>query len=176
MLYLKIRAPTNAKSFRVKSRFFSLEYPEFVCSPFNDQVVLLINAPGAFGNPPDKNLMMYSADAGVWPVGVNLATGTPLFQTCVAKAANPMCWDMSVDEKSCNLGPADLAQTQFGGMPCPAGGATRWLTTAGNVAPGKVFELRAAVWNVGDGALDSLILFDDFEWSVDAADAGTGDD
>lgn len=176
MLYLKIRAPTNAKSFRIKSRFFSQEYPEFVCSAFNDQVVLLINAPGAFGNPSDKNLMMYSADAGVWPVGVNLATGTPLFQTCVPKAANPMCWDTSVDEKSCNLGPGDLANTQFGGMPCPSGGATRWLTTAGNVVPGRVFELRAAVWNVSDGALDSLVLLDDFEWGVDPADAGTGDD
>jgi hypothetical protein len=29
--------------------------------------------------------------------------------------------------------------------------------------PGRVFELRAAVWDVGDSALDSLVLIDDFK-------------
>ncbi|MDP3501104.1 MAG: choice-of-anchor L domain-containing protein [Myxococcales bacterium] len=184
MLRLRIRAPTNAGSFRIKTRFFSEEYPQFVCSAFNDQMVLLIDTPGAFvGNPTDKNLMTYSdptADGGgSWPVGINLAAGTPLFQTCVSQSANPTCWNPRVASSSCGLGPGDLAGTQFartGDGGCPQGGATRWMTTRGNVKPGAVFELRAAVWDVGDSILDSVVLIDDFKWNVDAGVSGTGDD
>ncbi len=181
MLKLRIRAPTNAKSFRLRSRFFSLEYPEFVCSQFNDQMVLLIDTPGAtVGNPVDKNLMTYSAgaDAGVWPVGINLAAGTPLFQVCQSRLEAPTCWDESVSSLSCAQGPGELAQTQFaasmsGG--CVEGGGTVWMGTRGNVKPGQVFELRAAVWDVGDHILDSLILLDDFEWFVEEVEPGTGE-
>ncbi len=35
---------------------------------------------------------------------------------------------------------------------------------------------RAAVWDVSDMALDSLVLIDDFESSVDAGVSGTGDE
>jgi hypothetical protein len=30
------------------------------------------------------------------------------------------------------------------------------------------------VFDVGDGNLDSLVLLDDFQWSIDPADVGTG--
>ena len=179
MLRLRIRAPTNAQSFRLKTRFFSEEYPEFVCSSFNDQMILLIDTPGAsVGNPPDKNLMTYATDGGSWPVGINLAAGTPLFQTCQSKASAPMCWDTSVNVNSCGQGPGELANTQYsagGAMGCVRGGGTIWMGTRGNVKPGQIFELRAAVWDVGDHALDSLVLIDDFEWSVDVVEPGTGE-
>lgn len=180
MLRLRIRAPTNVASFKIRGRFFSAEYPEYVCSPFNDQMIMLIDTPGAnVGNPPDKNLMTYGDSMNVnWPIGINLASGTPLFQTCVTKANSPSCWDDSVSTASCQSGPADLTTTQFGfanngDAGCVAGGATTWLATRGNVSPGSIFELRTAVWDVGDHALESLALLDDFEWSVQVADAGT---
>lgn len=181
MLRLRIRAPTNTSSFKIKTRFFSDEYPRFVCSPFNDQMVLLIDTPGAFvGNPSDKNLMTYSDPAadggGSWPVGVNLAAGTPLFQTC---SQAPACRPPKVDPNSCGQGPAELALTQFAPPPGDGGcsnGGTRWMTTRGNVKPGAIFELRAAVWDVGDTSFDSLVLIDDFKWSVDAGVSGTGDE
>ena len=42
MLELKVRAPTNAKSFSYRFNFFSAEYPEFLCQDFNDFFVALI--------------------------------------------------------------------------------------------------------------------------------------
>ncbi|MEW5740975.1 MAG: choice-of-anchor L domain-containing protein [Myxococcota bacterium] len=179
MLRLRVRAPTNAVSFRLKTRFFSDEYPEFVCSRFNDQMVLLIDTPGAsVRNPTDKNLMTYSLDGGAWPVGINLAAGTPLFQSCVPRADSPMCWNESVNDNSCKQGPSALAQTQFGqvvstGGQCLSGGATAWMGTRGNVKPGGIFELRAVIWNVNDHDFDSLVLLDDFEWSVVEVEPGT---
>lgn len=179
MLRMRIRAPTNAKSFKMRSRFFSHEYPKFVCSAFNDQMVLLIDTPGAqLGNPSDKNLMTYSSDGGAWPIGINLAAGTPLFQVCQPKNQFPMCWDTDVNVSSCGLGPGDLDLTQYAPdtpSGCVNGGGTVWMATRGNVKPGAIFELRAAIWDVGDHALDSLVLMDDFKWNTDFVDAGTGE-
>lgn len=44
MLKLRIRVPTNAKSFNVSSFFYSSEYPEWVCSAFNDFFLTLLDS------------------------------------------------------------------------------------------------------------------------------------
>ena len=54
-----------------------------------------------------------------------------------------------------------------------AGGATGWLTTSGNVVPGETITLRFVVWDTSDHIYDSLVLLDNFQWSVDASDPGT---
>src|SRR5688500_9966728 len=36
MLTLQVRVPTNAKSFKLDTNFFSSEFPEYTCSAFND--------------------------------------------------------------------------------------------------------------------------------------------
>jgi len=54
-----------------------------------------------------------------------------------------------VSSTSCSLGAAQLAGTGFEGTTgtpnCTIGGGTYWLTTAGNVIPGQVIELRIAI-------------------------------
>jgi hypothetical protein len=54
-----------------------------------------------------------------------------------------------------------------------AGGGTGWLVTSGNVVGGEIITLRIAIWDTSDGALDSLSIIDNFEWSVDASEPGT---
>ncbi|HMR77906.1 MAG TPA: hypothetical protein PKD61_22505, partial [Polyangiaceae bacterium] len=54
------------------------------------------------------------------------------------------------------------------------GGGTFWLTTAGNVVPGGLVELRIVIWDVGDSILDSLALVDGFKWLTNATLPGTG--
>jgi hypothetical protein len=44
MLTLRVRVPTNAKSFSFASNFFSAEFPEWVCSPYNDFFVALLDS------------------------------------------------------------------------------------------------------------------------------------
>ncbi len=180
MLRLRVRAPTNMKSFSFNVFFLSAEYPTYVCSPFNDQLIALIDTPGGtpeIPNPADGNLATYvDSELQKWPVGINIAKGTNLFAVCESQADNPSCWDSDVASSSCSLGAAQLVGTGFEkptSGPCTLGGGTGWLTMAGNVVPGDLLELRIVVWDVNDTAYDSMALLDGFEWSPDPVMPGT---
>ncbi|MDX2009185.1 MAG: hypothetical protein SFW67_03290, partial [Myxococcaceae bacterium] len=88
MLRLTLEAPTTARAFEVQARFYSLEYPEYVCSAYNDQVVFLSSS-GATGQPADQNLLTFTSMGASWPIGINVAAGTPLFQACDTQAQAP---------------------------------------------------------------------------------------
>lgn len=194
MLKVRVRVPTNAKSFNVSTNFFSSEYPEWVCSAFNDFFLALLDSsfvPGAgqVGNPADKNLAFYKApNNSVYPVGVNLATGnTGLFSQCQTSPTG--CGSGAVAGNNTCASTAQLIGTgfddpnlaaQFPADPAYcnanakfAGGGTGWLTTSGNVKPGETIELRFVVWDTGDGWYDSVALIDNFMWSLDASTPGT---
>jgi hypothetical protein len=183
-LYLKIRAPTNARAFSFDSYFMSAEYPEYVCSQFNDQFVALVDTPSGptspFPNPPDKNLTTYNdlKTGTKWPIAINIAKGTSLFAVCDpgVNQVSHKCYDSNVFNPSCSLGVSDLLNTGFGstGTGCPVGGGTYWLTTAGNVNPGQILTLRICIFDVGDSILDSLAILDGFEWLTTATVPGTG--
>jgi hypothetical protein len=61
-------------------------------------------------------------------------------------------------------GASELAGTGFEKKPtssCLIGGGSFWLTTAGNVIPGQIVEIRIAIWDVGDTAFDGLHYLDE---------------
>ena len=181
MLTLTIRVPTNAKSFSLKSNFFSSEFPEYTCSPYNDFFVILLDSMynGMPANPADKNLAFYqNASMQNYPVGVNLAHGnTGLFTQCVNGTTG--C-DGTAGSISTCMSTAELAGTGLD-TPTPGqcdsnaleGGGTGWLTTTGNVVPGEIIKLRIAIWDTSDHVLDSLAVVDGFTWSVDTSQPGT---
>jgi hypothetical protein len=192
-LKLRVRVPTNASSFDVSTFFYSSEYPEWVCSAFNDFFLTLLDSsfvPGAgqVGNPADKNLATYSSGASSYPVGVNLAFGnTGLFTQCKNGATGCGGGAVPGNTNTC-ASTAQLTGTgfdivkpaaQFANDPgyCGsndlAGGGTGWLTTTGNVVPGEIIELRFTIWDTGDQWYDSLVLLDNFQWSVNASTPGT---
>lgn len=180
MLKFRLRAPTNVRAFSFNSYFLSAEYPEFVCTNYNDQLVALVNTPAGtpspIANPVDKNLMTFLDTSGKkWPIGINVAAGTNLFAVCESQTANPSCWDTSVASSSCALGMNGLLGTGFEKSGnCLVGGGTYWLTTAGNVIAGEIVELRIVIWDVGDTAYDSVALLDGFKWLANATLPGTG--
>jgi hypothetical protein len=177
MLTLRIRVPTNARSFRVKTQFFSAEYPEWVCSEFNDFFVALVDSTSA-ENPGDKNIAIYDDDGTTWPVGVNLVmVADGLFTQCQNGMVG-CASDFSTDYDGC-LGIALLEGTGFDAADdaCDpgqdiVGGGTGWLSMSGNVTPGEVMELRLAIWDTSGHIFDSLVLLDDWQWSLDAATPG----
>jgi len=177
MIKLRLRAPTNAKAFSFNSYFFSAEYAEYVCSNYNDQFIALVDTPSGtpspLPNPVDKNLMTYNDGNQSWPIGINIASGTSLFSVCEPQGVST-CWDTDVSPASCQLGAAQLDGTGFGGTGCTVGGGTYWLTTAGNIIPGEILELRIVIWDVGDTTLDSLALVDGFQWLANSTLPGTG--
>jgi hypothetical protein len=177
MLTLRVRVPTNARSFRVKTQFFSAEYPEWVCSEFNDFFVALVDSTSA-ENPADKNIAIYDDGATTWPVGVNLVmVAEGLFTQCENGEVG-CASDLGAEYGEC-LGTALLEGTGFD-FPddgcddgqTQVGGGTGWLSMSGNVTPGEVMELRIAIWDTSGHIFDSLVLLDDWQWSLDAATPG----
>ena len=43
---------------------------------------------------------------------------------------------------------------------------------SGNVTPGEDMTIRFVIWDTSDGLFDSLVLLDNFQWSVQAATPG----
>jgi len=180
MLVLTIRAPTNARAFSFNSFFFSAEYPEFVCSSFNDQFIALVDTPNGtpspIPNPVDKNLMTFTQNNQKWPVAINIASGTSVFAVCDQASMSNQCNGTQVSNLSCKLGANLLAGTGFekpNSGNCLIGGGTYWLTTAGNIVPGDILQLRIAVWDVTDRIFDSTALIDGFQWLANATLPGT---
>ena len=182
MLEMRIRVPTNARSFSLDTNFFSAEYPEWTCSPYNDFFVVLLDSgyTGNPANPSDKNLARYTApDMSIYPVGVNLAYGnTGLFQVCQNGETGCALGSVPGNITTC-AGPTELSGTgmDMSSSGCAgisqAGGGTGWLATSGNVEPGEIITLRIAIWDTSDHVYDSVVLLDNFQWSVEASDPGT---
>jgi hypothetical protein len=178
MLTVRVRAPTNANSFSVEMYFFSAEYPEWVCTEYNDFFVTLIDSSDP-GNPADGNIAIYDDGASTWPVGINLvSTAAGLFTQC-ANGNIGQCGDGG-SYNGCT-GTGELTGTGFDvvfdgpDLCCPnarIGGGTGWLRMSGNVEPGETFEIRFAIWDTSDALYDSLVLLDNWQWSVDASEPG----
>jgi hypothetical protein len=186
MLELRVRAPANAQSFSLRINFMSAEFPEWVCSSFNDFFVVLLDSmwAGQPANPTDKNLAFYvDPQTNRWPVGVNLAHGnTGLFTVCQNGPIG--CNGASPSTISTCTQQGSLIGTGFevptNGFSCRTGeprdntgGGTGWLTTSGNVIGGEIITLRIAIWDQSDTAFDSAAIIDGFQWSLNPSEPGT---
>ena len=152
-LKLKIRVPTNAKSFSYKFKFYSAEYPEWLCNSYNDFFLALLTSQVA-GIPADKNISFDSVNN---PVSVNVG----FFDVCA--------------DASCSAGTAELIGTGMGGNngALTDGGGTVWLTTTSPVKPGEDLTIEFIIFDTGDHGWDSLVLLDDWKWDLNPAVVGT---
>ncbi|MBK8254770.1 MAG: choice-of-anchor L domain-containing protein [Polyangiaceae bacterium] len=151
MVRLQVRVPTNAKSMSYDFKFYSGEFPEWVCTTFNDYYLALLTT-GAAGIPMDKNV---SFDGLGNPVSVN----NGFFDVCSPSG----CFN-------CPKGTNELLGT---GMEGSVGGGTSWLTTDAPVVAGETITLELMVFDVGDQAYDSHVLLDNFRWGLNATTVGT---
>jgi hypothetical protein len=150
---VKIRVPTNAKSFTFNFDFYTFEFPFYVCTQYNDFFVVLQDPP-----PPNAQSGNISFDTQGNPVSVN----NGFLEVCQAQPAGGKNFP-------CQLGTAQLQGTGFEGH-----AATGWLETQSPVVPGSEITLRFAIWDMGDPILDSTVLIDNFKFSADdATEAGT---
>ncbi len=175
-LHLRLRAPTNANSFSVQMFFYSAEYPEYVCTAFNDFFVTLVDSADP-QNPADQNIAIYDDGGGsTWPVGINLVSAANGLFTACDNGGIAQCGSGG-NYNGCS-GTAELDGTGFDltasacGHTGRAGGGTGWLTLSGNVEPGEVFDVRFIIWDTSDGIWDSSVLLDNWVWSIDASEPG----
>lgn len=186
LLRLRVRVPTNAMGFQFQFRFFSHEYPVYLCTQFNDFFLVLLSSQHP-DIPDDYNI---SFDAAGNPVSINNA----FFTSCQAIACNDSSLFLSgpdvnpadgcVDSLTCN-NTTNLCETSLGACPDGPGdvlaydtnqatsGATAWLTTSAPVVPGEIIWLDFYIWDTGDMSLDSLVLLDNFEWLVEPTEVIT---
>ena len=155
-LQTRIRVPTNAQGIKFQFRFFTYEFPLYLCTEFNDFFLALLDSDHP-DIPDDKNI---SFDAAGNPVSVNNA----FFTTCEPLiCGNPSTTyllapdtdqDGCADALKCNL---DTNQCETALGACPDGpndlgaftenisnaGATGWLTTTAprDTGRGNHFEL-----------------------------------
>ena len=160
MLRLKLKAPQTARSFSFQFKFFSKEYPKFVCDDYNDFFLALVDSPTNKAIPADHNIAF---DENKNPISVNNA----FFTECdKSKCKKPKgCSD-------CSGGTSSLA----GYFSAADAGATSWLKTSVPVSGGEEFTLDLIIFDGGQKESsgttnsgyghqrDSLVLLDAFAW------------
>lgn len=163
-LKLVIKAPMDAKSFTFDFDFYTYEYPDFICDQYNDYFVAILT-PTPTGLP-DGNIS-FDED------GNTISVNAGFLQACNA------C-NTGGKNFTCPLGYGEILGTGFDSntftLNCPNAGsaATSWLTTTAPVeAPGEDIELLFAIWDSGDGVLDSTVLIDNFRFELEEGAVGT---
>jgi hypothetical protein len=173
---LTLTAPKDATGFQFDFDFYSSEWPNYVCSNFNDAFIAYLTSNKVKGD----NI---SFDSNNNPVAVNnnfLNRCTPNTGVGCASASS---FGMPISTSACAGGEAELGGTGFGpkattacfSSPAKAtvGGATGWLTTQAPVEPGETFTLEFMIFDAGDEALDSTVLIDNFQWIGGNVSTGT---
>lgn len=154
-LEIELRVPTNVKSFEVSENFFTVEFPGYVCSKYNDWFV--IDMSPKVPEYPDGNIAFDVA-------GNAISVNNGLLQVCNKQFTGGRMYDCPLGVESLKDTGFDLIDDPF--SPAPHA-ATGWLVTRAKVKPGSIIRLRFAIWDSSDGNLDSTVLIDDFHWSVD---------
>ncbi len=154
---INVRTPSNATGIAFDFDFYTFEWPSFVCSTYNDFFVALLT-PFPMGQT-DGNI---SFDSQNNPISVNNA----LLDVCGCPGNPPNPCMAGNKLFNCALGDAELIQTGFG-FDTNSGsdhGSTSWLRTIAPVKGGTEINLRFAVYDSGDGVLDTTTLVDNFQW------------
>ncbi len=155
---LKLRTPANAKGLSFNFNFLSGEWPEYVCTSYNDGFLAMLTSK-AFNNGVAENI---SFDPQNRPVSVN----NGFFDRC--QGGNATC-----GRSACAAGDGELWGTGFycpgnhcytSGKEDTGGGATGWLETQAPVGANEEVTLDFMIWDTGDSSFDSSVLLDNFQW------------
>ncbi|MBW2455465.1 MAG: choice-of-anchor L domain-containing protein [Deltaproteobacteria bacterium] len=157
-LEVTLRAPPDALSFGFDFNFFTYEWPDWVCSQFNDFFVALLQP------PPDG---LSDGNISFDQLGNSVSVNNAFVRVCDCDPEPPCLAPPPTPQIAydCELGDDQLGDTGF-----EERAATGWLVTKAPVEPGAVIKLRWGVYDSGDGVLDSSTVIDHFRWLGDPAD------
>jgi hypothetical protein len=171
-LVVQIKVPKNALGLSFDFDFWSGEWPEFVCTPYNDTFIAYLTSMAVSGGSPEN----VSFDANGNTVSVN----NGFFDRCTPGTPTG-CSGNVMGMATCPGGPGELAGTGFldmgtycGSAASTGGGATGWLTSKAPVMPGELLTIELMVWDTGDPNWDSSVLLDHFQWLSVPVATGTG--
>jgi len=162
-LRVTLKVPSDAKSLNFDFDFYTYEYPDYICSTYNDFFVAIMNPapPGAVsGN------ISFDSD------GNTISVNAGFMNACMPSMAGGKNF-------TCPSGYGEIVGTGFDDnipftVPISQGSAaTSWLVTTAPVTPGSEITLLFSAWDSGDGVLDSTVLIDNFKFDVDETSTGT---
>lgn len=137
--------PMTTNSFSYDFAFFSVEYPDYYQSSFNDMYVAWLESEVWTGN--------VSFDEQGNPISLNAGfldyrdSSAPVFN-------DPQC-----------MNGCDAVELHGTCMKEHAG--TKWLTTTAGVAPGEGVTIVFAIFDLSDSILDSYVFVDNFRWGCE---------
>jgi hypothetical protein len=162
---LEIRTPSNARGIAFDFDFFTYEWPEYICSPYNDFFLALLSPA-----PPGADSGNISFDGQGNLVSVNNA----FLEVCGCPGNPPNPCSAGGKSFACSLGDAELIGTGFGFDSSGTDhAATSWLFTEAPVDPSATITLRLAIYDSTDGFFDSLALVDNLRWIAERASVNT---
>jgi hypothetical protein len=177
-LQIQIKVPANANGFSFDMDFASGEWPEYVCSPFNDSFIAYLKSTAFKGGAGDN----ISFDAKNNPLSVN----NGFFGVCGPANAKTGCAPQATPgTAACSGGTADLMGTGFYDLDdslnpyaCQksgqtGGGMTGWLTTTAPATPGETLTIDLIISDTGDQYYDSSVLLDHWVWKPHPVTVGT---
>lgn len=169
-LKLIVKVPNNARGFSLDFSFWSGEWPDYVCTRFNDAFLIYLRSTAFNGGAPEN----VAFDAAGAPISVNSA----FFDRCTS-GSQTGCRGEPAIMKTSSCG-GDLRELEGTGFYAPGlycneelstgGGSTGWLTATAPVTPGEVISLELLMWDTGDPRFDSTTLVDRFRWLTAAED------
>jgi hypothetical protein len=171
-LRVVIRVPTNALTMSFDTNFFSYEFPDWVCSEYNDTFVVIMT-PSPPGEPSTANdNIAFDSKGNVISINAGFLQVCDPTSSAGAAGTGPMAGGYVY---ACPEGASKLHGTGFGidtTSVSPLGdgqdhASTDWLTTTVNVSTfaGKQITLLFAVWDSSDGQLDTTVLVDNVKWT-----------
>lgn len=135
---VKLKVPTNAKSFAIDVNYLTSEWPESVClTTYDDVGFILLDSQAYKGN---------IAVGGKYGRALSVNSGL-ITQTTAQQLAG-------------------TGMDKVVGNSTLAGGATGWMTMEAPVVPGETITLRFIVLDAVDGLYDTQLLIDHFRWQT----------
>jgi len=127
---------------RFRYVFASEEYPEYVCSEYNDVFGFFISGPGISGA-----LNMATVPGSTMPVAINTVNGGNIGSS-------------GSSSNTCYLGNSGLYVNNSSGNSLEFDGFTTVLEAVATVTPCQTYHLRLAIADVGDGIYDSGVFIE----------------
>jgi len=136
-LSVSLKVPSNANSFQLDVNYLTTDAPEWFCSTYVDQALILMSSKSAT-----------NADVLLDTQGRHMSANASYL--VINDAPSLAGTGMEVAAQNNTI----------------AGAATGWMTMTVPVIPGDTITLRFIIFDVQDAIYDSQLLMDHFRWST----------
>ncbi len=135
-LWLSMQVPWNAQAFSFDFALFTAEFPEFICTSFDDTFVVVVESDSFSGN------VVFDAN------GDRINVNSSFLTLCDPQITSNCMSDAALEGTGYRTN----------------GAGTGWLRTSVPVVPGEKITMTFMVFEEGDGKHDTSVLLDNFQW------------